>query len=191
MFSAPQDNLDGARHLCLLEIDEQAGKAKWLHTQADGGPRCTTIVEYLPFSRYAAANRPPILYDGAWLDKCWYLFVAGFDSVYQRAGVSPSVLTRNSIDMSLRDKVFQPVDESLAQICASMDRMIVSPYRKNGSRKGKQSIYDFKEAVEHELSMPRGYTKFSLLEYYDKSYWLTTNAMGYNGMRFEVVACGV
>jgi len=191
MFSAPHDNLSGARHLSLLEIDEQAGKAKWLHTQADGCPRCTNIEEYVPFSNRLGADRPPIIFDCAWLDSSWFLFVAGFDHVYPRAGVSPSIFTRNSIDLGLLDTVFQPVDESLAHICISMDSMIISPYRKNGSRKGKQSIYNFKEAVEHELSMPRGYTKFSLLEYYDQSYWLTTNAMGYNGMQFDVVVCGV
>ncbi|MFZ6745264.1 hypothetical protein ACO0LC_18730 [Undibacterium sp. JH2W] len=200
VFSSPEDSGNGGRHVCLLEIDEQSKQAKWLSTQELGIPRSTKFNDYKPYSKTGTGGArltnnsinmdlPPLIHDCAWIDEYWHLFVAGYNPVYQRDGVSPSILTRNHVDLSLHAPVFQPVDESLAHICASLDRVIVSPFFSSGQRKGKQSIYVLNEGMEYELTLPRGYSKFAVQEYCDGVYWLTPGKLGFNSMPFNVVAC--
>lgn len=193
------------RHVCLLEIDQAAGSARWLHTQPDGSPRTTVLEEYLPLHSDVAGlapgdaridrdgrfvhDLPPLIYDCAWIDRHWYLYLAGYQDNYSRFGIPLGVLTRNFVDLTLLEPVFKPQEQSFGHICASLERMIVSPLRANGPHKGKQTIFVFEDGEEHPLALPRGYSKYQVEEYFAGHYWLTPAAMGHNRMPLTIVAC--
>lgn len=42
----PKGRANCGYHVCLLEIDQAAVCARWLHTKADGSPRATVLAEY-------------------------------------------------------------------------------------------------------------------------------------------------
>lgn len=132
---------------------------------------------------------PPLIYDCAWIDNHWYLYAAGYHGNYNRFGIPLGVLTRNFVDLTLLEPVFKPKEQSFGQVCASLDRMIVSPLRSNGLHKGKQTMFLFGEDDENALTLPRGYSKFHVQEYCAGHYWLTPNAMGYNSMPITIAAC--
>lgn len=205
VLSAPKGRENCGHHVCLLEIDQDAVSAKWLHALADGSPRTTVLEEYVQFHSKADSlppggtrinsngkmvrDLPPVIYDCAWVDNHWYLYVAGYNGNYNRFGIPLGVLTRNFVDLTLLEPVFKPQEQSFGQICASLDRMIVSPLRLNGPHKGKQTMFVFGEADERALALPRGYGKFHVQEYFAGHYWLTPNARGYNSTPITVAAC--
>lgn len=205
ILSDPSGRGRGGRHVCLLEIDQANQSARWLHTQPDGSPRTTVLEEYLPFHSDAAAlppggariNRngglehdlPPLIYDCAWIDRHWYLYLAGWVDNYVRFGIPLGILTRNFVDLSLLEPVFKPPEQSFGHICASLDRMIISPLRANGQRKGKQTVFMFGDGDEHALTLPRGLGKFQVAEHCAGHYWLLPAAMEYNRMPLTLAAC--
>lgn len=198
IISSPQDRPGQGRHACLLSIDVDTGRARWL-VDNGGLPRSTRIADYEPFidpAVVAGINtsgsggprvQSPLLWDCAWIDSQWHLFVAGFWKPYSRFGASPALLTRNHSDMSLLSKSFQAGEDSLGRICASHDRVIITPLRKSGPKKGKQTIYTYADGQEHSVSLPRGYAKHQIEEYGNETYWLLRMPLGYDNS--QVVAC--
>jgi hypothetical protein len=192
VLSASRDSGGDGRHASLLEIDKDSGRARWLHTQAEGYPRSTLLEEYLQFCTWELGglrvsntgitrDQPPLLYDCAWVDNHWHLYAAGFDSAhYNRYGISLAVLTRNFVDLSFLEALFQPKEESFGRICASLDRLVVTPHRKGGIHKGKQTIYLYSDGEEHSVTMPRGYANHLIEEYCAGYYWLLANRLGYS-----------
>lgn len=171
-----------ALHACLLEIDSAAGRARWLGIDGDGGPLSLRSDEY-PRSpntspRMRMVNNTfvpdyrPHIYDCAWTGDDLYFYLAGYHHFHTRFGASPAYLTRNAADLSLRELLFEPQEESLARTCSSQDRLIVTPLRKGGPRKGKQTIYRFEDRDEVALTLPRGAAKFAALDYAEGTYWL-------------------
>lgn len=197
VLSAPEDSKGDGRHVGLLEIDAAAGKARWLHTQADGGPRATQLDEYKDFlmddgplagmGLALSRGRPPVLYDCAWIADHWHLYAAGFQGNHNRYGISPAVLTRNRPDVSLDKALFQPREQSFGRICASHDRLIVTPLRSNGPNKGKQTVYLYGDGQEHALGLPKGYAKHFVAEYCAGSYWVLPTHLG--GANDAVAVC--
>lgn len=190
VLHSPSDSGGEGRHACLLEIDPEQGQAQWLYKQADGHPYATLLNEYQPYATSITAGglslsgtshgyNPPLLADCAFIDGSWHLYAAGFNLRYVRNGISPAVLTRNAIDLSMHEALFVATEASLARICASLDRLIVTPYHKSGPHKGKQTIYLYQDKEEHDLSLPRGHTKKFVEEYYAGYYWLLPNQLGY------------
>ena len=187
-----KDSKSEGRHACLLEIDPGLGRAEWLHKRADGHPHATLLNEYQPYGTSItegglslsgtglAHGNPPLLTDCAFIDGNWHLYAAGYNRLYMRDGISPAVLTRNAVDLSMLEALFLAKEASLARICASLDRAIITPYRKNGPHKGKQTIYLYQDRQEHDLTLPRGYTKHSIEEYYAGDYWLLPDRLGYS-----------
>lgn len=193
IFSSPQDNKGNGRHLSLLEIDEAQG-AQWLHTRPDGSPRTTQLADYEQYcggglGSALSFGSPPVIYDCGWVDNHWLIYAAGFSHVYQRYGMSPSVLTRNSADLALLCTEYNPGEEIFGRIAASLDRLLMVPLRKNGVRKGKASVYTFADKTEHEVKFPKGCGKFVIEEHYDGCYWLIPARMGWGNEPYKIVAC--
>lgn len=200
VLSSPSDRAGQGRCASLLEIDTQAHRARWLLTGADGAPRGISFADYGPLlakqgqtgalqftEQEMTWDKPPLILDCAWMDNHWQLYIGGKSRAYHRFGLAPSVLSRNLPDLSLQGTVFEAREESFGRICASLDRMIVTPLRKNGPGKGKQTIYSFGDGEEHTLTLPRGYSKHSLVEYFDGCYWLLPIPWGY--AHTPLVAC--
>ena len=202
IFAGPGDRHQSGRHASLLEIDGDARKARWLLTHADGAPGTTRVEDYRQFcvnGREGGArldlqaglvwDRPAVLHDCAWIGGAWHCYTAGFSYPYLRYGIAtgPSVLARHRPDLTLDTELFLPREESLGRICASLDRAIITPLRKNGITKGKQSIYRYADGQEHEVGLPRGYAKHLVEEYLDRRYWLLPMPPGYRNN--QVVAC--
>ncbi len=196
------DSHRSGRHASLLEIDSGAGRARWLLTREDGTPRTTRVEDYRQFCtngregglRFDSGaglvwDQPPVLHDCAWIGNSWHCYSAGFSYPYLRYGIAsgPSVLTRHRADLSLDTDLFLPREESLGRICASLDRMIITPLRKGGLNQGKQTIYRYCDGQEHPVTLPRGYAKHYVEEHYDRCYWMLPMPMGYTNSR--VIAC--
>ncbi len=194
IFSSPQDNKGNGRHVSLLEIDEAQGTAQWLHTRPDGSPRTTQLADYEPYCGAGLGSAlsfgsPPVLYDCAWVDNHWLIYAAGFSHVYQRYGMSPSVLTRNSADLALLGTVYDPGDAVFGRIASSLDRLLIHPLSKNGVRKGKASVYTFGDKTEHEVKLPKGCANFVIEEHDDGCYWLIPARIGWGNPPYRIVAC--
>jgi hypothetical protein len=197
ILSAPTGRGAG-RHLALLEVDPSVGHARWVHTGSDGGPRTLDPTDYAGFDRSGMRETLsqmdpqvlfPIVSDCGWLDKHWLVYAAGHVKNLVRFGIPIGVLTRNLFDLSLLEPVFRPSEQSYGTICASLDRLIVSPLRKNGPHKGKQTIFTFGDAQEHAITLPRGCTKHQVLDYAAGNFWLAPQAMNYNRMPVTLSAC--
>lgn len=183
------------RHVCLLEINQAAMTAKWLSR-----PQEAVTSQYIPFDtvsvfgsgggcRIDGEDESPLFYDCAWVDNCWHLFAPAYSTLYPRHGVPLGVLTKNHDDLAVSELVFKQKDQSLGRICASLDRMIVSPFGKMFSHKGKQTIFMLQDRVELPLTLPRGYSKYCVQEFYDGHYWLTPDSLSYNRTPSIILAC--
>ena len=128
-----------------------------------------------------------MILDCACDDAQWRLYVGGYSAAYHRFGLAPSVLCRCGPDLSLREAEFQAREDSLGRLCRSGDRMILTPLRKNGPGKGKQTIVHFADRREESPTLPRGYSRHSIVEYGDGSYWLLPMPWGY--AHSPVVCC--
>ncbi len=187
------------RCVALLEIDVDAGMARWLHTLSDGSPRHPQGEDYAGFDKepgmtanMAQLNSQatiPIIQDCAWLGQEYLVYAAGYNKNYSRFGAPLSVLTRNHVDLSVLEPVFRAADPSLVHIAASLDRVIVSPLHKSGVRKGKQTIVTLADREEHAITPPRGYAGHQVLAYNAGHYWLAPRPMGYNGVPVTMQVC--
>jgi hypothetical protein len=127
--------------------------------------------------------------DCGWIDRHWLIYAAGYDKNLVRHGLPLGVLTRNLVDLSLAEAVFRPSEQSYGTICASLDRLIVSPLRQSGPHKGKQTIYTFTDAQEHAVTPPRGHAKHQVLDHAGGHYWLAPMALGYLDSPLTLLAC--
>jgi hypothetical protein len=204
VLSGPKDAVRDGRYVCLLKIDQSATRAKWLNTLPDGSPRTLLLDEYSQFHSFSSLppggirinsdgeivhDLSPLIYDCAWIDNHWFLYVTGYTSTYVRYGIPLGVLTRNFIDLTLLKPIFKSQEQSFGQVCTSLDRMIVSPLHANGPHKGKQTILLFQNNEEDALILPRGYSKFQVLEYFSGHYWLTPRPMEYNTTPLTILTC--
>lgn len=183
------------RHVCLLEIDQDAMTAKWL-----GRPLAAAASQYIPFDTVTmpgsgggfhidGEDEPPLFYDCSRVDDGWHLYAPAYSTLYPRHGTPLGVLTKNNDDLTVSELVFRQKDQSLGRICASLDRMIVSPFGKMFSHKGKQTIFMLQDRVELPLTLPRGNSKYCVQEFYDGHYWLTPDSLSYNREPYIVMAC--
>nr|WP_315484259.1 hypothetical protein [uncultured Undibacterium sp.] len=193
------------RYLGLIEIHKDLRNANWVNTAADGSPRQTNLDDYRKFPienghggthlttalGVATFKRdlPPVISECARIRNEWYLYAAGYNPTFIRFGIPLGTLTKNSDDLSVTDLVFRPDEQCFNTICASLDRVIISPLRANGARKGKQSIFTLEDEIDHPISLPRGFSKYQVQEYLDGRYWLTPNETGYNGTPTQIVTC--
>ena len=196
------------RHAGLLEIDAVAGRGRWLLVDAQGAPHRIRFADYAPFlgpadiglSRLtlgasnapgqdgaAALSEPPVIRDCAWLGNEWLVYAGGFRGSAVRFGLAPSVLGAHRSDLSMREALFEAPEPSFGRLCASLDRLILTPLRKNGPAKGKQSMLRLSDKATVRIGLPRGCTQHSLVEYFDGCYWLLPMPWGYGAD--ALVAC--
>lgn len=199
VLTSPGDGIDQGRRAALLEIDEAAGRARW--RTIDGGSAlsgsryadyASLLDEHQPAAVQlgSSTGKPPLILDAAWIEEHWHLYVGGFSAAYHRFGLAPSVLSRNRADLSLEAVLFQAGEESFGRFCASGDRLLLTPLRKGGPRKHKQSVFLLGERKECLPALPRGYTKHSLLEYFDGRWWLGPDRWGYGTLPLVVCSEG-
>lgn len=202
VFASPTDR-DAGRHLALLQIDAAQGRARWLHTAVDGGPRTARLDEYAPLNRGTLApgglrlneqntfarDLPPVVGDCAWAGSHWLLYATGFNSNPVRFGIPLGVLTRNGADLTLFDVLLQPEEPSFGKICSSLDRLVATPLRANGPRKGRQSVFMFGDKEERPVTPPRGHAGWQVLDHAGKHTWMAPRALNANHAPFELVAC--
>lgn len=189
VFAAPDQGLGEGRHACLLDIDPAAGRARWLGLDAEGLPPRTRHPDFAGLAEphevglegpEMSWTASPLILDCAWRpDEGWLLYVGGHSAAHHRFGLAPSVLGRHGPDLALQGGLFQAREDSFGRFCSSGDRLILSPLRKNGPGKGKQTLYRLDTGEEQALALPRGYTKQSLVEYGHGCAWLLEMAWGY------------
>lgn len=186
------------RHACVLEIDAAAGRARWLGTDESSAPfglRADDYAKLLDERQVGSIGGPslqwgqksPLILDCALIGGHWHLYVGGYSRAYHRQGLAPSVLSRNGADLSVEQALFQAREDSFGRLCASGDRLILTPLRKNGPGKGKETIYHIGKNQEVAPVLPRGYTKHSIVEYADGCYWLLPMPWGY--AHTPLIAC--
>jgi hypothetical protein len=192
VLSAPDGSPGESRHASLLQVDADGGGARWLHTDAEGRPVGLRHADSAPFlephqpgamrleGNQFVWNTPPLILDALWRDDGgWLAYIGGFSTAYFRFGLAPSLLARHAPDLALREAQFQAREDSFGRFCASRDRLIVSPLRKNGPGKYKQTIVALADREEHAIKLPRGYSQHSVLDYGDGTYWLSPMRWGY------------
>ncbi|WMW81701.1 hypothetical protein RF679_05325 [Undibacterium cyanobacteriorum] len=193
------------RYLALLRIDEDLKSASWVEVDADGSPKRTNIEDYRKFpmehghggihiatergKTYYRKDLPPVISECARIDNEWYVYAAGYDPSFIRYGIPLGTLTKNDDALAITELIVRPLEQCYGTICASLDRVIFSPLRANGARKGKQSIFTLSDEIDYPISMPRGFAKYQVQEYLNGLYWLTPMQMGYNRMPTQIAAC--
>jgi len=73
------------------------------------------------------------------------------------------------------DLVLDVDESSFGYICASLDKVLITPLYKSGRRKGKQSFFDLENGTEVSVKLPRGMSKYKIVESFDQYYWLRDN----------------
>lgn len=203
ILSSPADNPGEGRHACLLEIDANGGKARWKVRGENNLPAATRREDFVPFvtdgnpggARFDSQaglvfDQPPVLTDCTWIDEHWRLYSAGFRRPHPRHGsaTGPCVITRHRSDLSTERVLYQAGEYSLARLCASHDRAIVSPLNKSGPNKGRQTVFHFDGSVgEQPVALPRGYAKHYVEEFLDGTWWMLPMPIGFGSSR--VIAC--
>lgn len=197
VLSAPDGNGGEGRHAALLQI--VGDRARWQLTDREGAPRGTRYADVAPmlsepqigairlFSPDPHWNNPPLIQDALWDGDGWTLYVAGFHGNAHRFGLAPSLLSRHAPDLAMREALFQAGEDSFGRFCAARDRLILSPLKKGGPAKDKQTIVTLADRIEHPVKLPRGYAKHSVVDFGDGTYWLLPARWGYPAD--SVVAC--
>lgn len=169
MLREPGGGYGEARHAALLAVDVRAARAHWV-LPADHRPAGLNVADYARYDYQAAL--PPLLLDVAWSEGQWLVYAGGSGAAYHRWGLAPSVLARHRPDLSLAQPLWQAGEESFGRICTSLDRVILTPLRKQGPARGRQSVRAVADGAELLLRWPRGYTKYSLVGYGAGCWWL-------------------
>lgn len=196
VFSGAGAGQGEPRHLALLQVDADAGRACWSGTLDQGLPP-TPRLERTIFSDPRERMFPgvdlgtgsPLIQACAHADGQWLLYLGGLSRAHFRFGLAPSLLTRFGPDLATHQPLFQAREDSFGRLCASGDRLILSPLRNNGAAKGKQAIYQIADGLEVTPTLPRGFSKHSIVEYDDGSYWLLPMPWGYQ--HSPLVCCSV
>lgn len=185
-----------SRHAVLLHVDADAGRAHWSGTDEQGLPPTPRLgsEEFSDprnsmFAGFDLGKNSPLILDASYAEGQWLLYLGGMSRAYHRFGLAPSLLTRMAPDLKTHQPLFQAGEDSFGRLCASGDRLILSPLRKNGAAKGKQMILRLDDRQEIVPMLPRGYTKHSIVEYCDGSYWLLPMPWGYQ--HSPLVCCSV
>lgn len=191
VLRAPFNSYQEGRHLAVLNLDVAAGRALWTGLDdAQGGLAALHDGDYTGFPALPGGSQPagaPLILDCGWLDGRWLVYAGGQSAAYHRFGLAPSVLSLHRADLRLERTVFQAGEESFGRLCAAGDRIILTPLRRTGPARGKQSVRALADGRELAVKLPRGYTKHSLVEYCAGCYWLLPMPWGY--AHGPLVAC--
>ncbi|MFZ6819777.1 hypothetical protein [Undibacterium sp. Ji22W] len=193
------------RYLGLFRIDDNLQSASWVDVAADGSPRRTNVDDYRKFpmegghggihlvtelgKTYRRQDLPPVISECARIRNQWYVYAAAYNPTFIRYGIPLGTLTKNNDELAITELIIRPEEQCYSTICASLDRVIFSPLRANGARKGKQSIFTIVDEIDHPITLPRGFAKHQVQEYLNGLYWLTPLQMGYNSMPVQIAAC--
>lgn len=196
VFSGAGFGQGEARHVGLLQVDASAGRAHWSGMNEQGlpptprlGPETFSDPRESMFPGFDIGKGSPLILDAAHAEGQWLLYLGGISRAYYRFGLAPSLLTLMGPDLSTHQPLFQASEDSFGRLCASGDRLILSPLRKNGAAKGKQTIFRLDDRQEIIPTLPRGYTKHSIVEYCNGSCWLLPMPWGYQ--HSPLVCCSV
>lgn len=174
------------RAVALLNINVEAGTARFDNLNADGRPPQTQFEDYRRFyhddkagmamslGQMSGGPLSPVLSDCAWDGEHLFAYAAGFGAYKKPYGVSPTVCTKNRRDLSIIEPLFEPEASShcFGYFAGSLDRVLLHSMVKTSPRKGKPSVGSFKNRVEEIMQMPRGYADWSPIDYFDGDWWL-------------------
>jgi hypothetical protein len=183
------------RHASLLEIDTVSESAHWLFLDESNAPLATRATDYGQhfadppvghLRRDGSLMYAPQILDCAWQTDQWLIYAGGFSAAYHRHGLAPSLLSAHRADLSMTHAVFEAPEHSFGRICASGNRMILTPLHKNGLRKGKQAICSISDGELVTPTLPRGHAGYHVVEYFDGLYWLLPNPWGYGSKSLTI-----
>jgi hypothetical protein len=199
MLASPEGGLGEASHACVLHVDAATRTARWLHTDVEGHPPRLRFADFAAFldspdrgglrmDRGALTwDKPPLLLDAAWHDDQWLTYIGGFHGAAHRYGLPLSLLARHRPDLALEAALFTAGEESFGRLAASREHLILSPLRKNGPAKGKQTILALGDREAHALKLPTGCAKHHVLDVGEGTWWLSPMPWGYAAA--TLVAC--
>ena len=164
IFRHPDESRDYACFLSLLEIDIEAGQARWLSKSAAGQP-IPLVFRPRPVVNQSPSNIGTYLEHVAWTGSECLAYSIGSNErpLYHGMGTDYSVLLRcNGVgeDVSL---IREEGESVYGRILSSMDKVLLTPMFKS-VRKGKQSFYDLKQQTSVPIELPRGYAAYRIFD---------------------------
>lgn len=175
IFVHPNDRSDYPGYMALLEIDIDGRTASW-HTHDGNLPQPVIFGEH----RHVSDERGlegSIIHDAAWTGDKLLIFSIGARPQYFRARMSYSILLDTDVNAKSPHEIYECDESVFGKICASLDKVILTPLYKTGPRKGKQSLFDMKKKAEEAINIPRRHTKCTVLDIGDYYAWMTPDAI--------------
>jgi hypothetical protein len=178
ILSDPSGAYFDGRHLALLQVDPMAERARW-QLLSDGQPVALNEMDYAPVT--------PLIYSAAWRGKDWLFYVGPKHTSHHRSGMRPSVLGLHGANLRLQQVIHQAAEDSFGDLSSCGQWLIVSPYRRNGPRKGRQTLVNLHDGRVLEPSPPRGHAGWQVVDHFDGCWWL--QPMGQRHSAGQILAC--
>lgn len=183
ILASPGDGYFDGYHLALLQLDPTADEAQWL-LLADGKPASLNETDYAPLM---AGPWTPLVYSAAWRGRDWLFYVGPKHTSHHRAGMPPSALGLHGADLRLQRVIHQATEDSFGELSSCGQWLILSPYRRSGPRKGRQTLLNLHDGRVLEPSPPRGHAGWQVVDHLDGCWWLLPMGLSY-GID-QVLAC--
>ena len=129
----------------------------------------------------------PLIYSAAYRGEDWLFYVGPTHTSHHRFGMAPSTLGLHGTDLRLQRVVQQASEDSFGDLSRSGEWLILSPHRKNGPRKGRQTLVNLHDGRVLEPTPPRGYSGWKVIDHYAGCWWLLPMGLHYGTER--VLAC--
>jgi hypothetical protein len=177
IFASPLGGYFHGFHLALLQIDLARGNARWQMLD-NGRPvtlnpdDCAADGTQTAGPRYAVSGIP-LIYSAAFRGDGWLFYLGPTHTAHHRGGMPPSALGQHDSDLRLQKLIHQASEDSFGVISHSEKWLIVTPYRKTGPRKGRQTLVNLHDGRVFEPALPRGHAGSSVIDHFDGCWWLT------------------
>jgi hypothetical protein len=174
-----------AHHLGMLRIDVEPSTAEWV-------PFGGQLLFHLPRTDFPASvvdatetfsDAIPLVYDALFRQNGLHVYTSGLPSNYIKWGMHFWGLTTYDRDVRLVDSPWIESDPEndekkrgrLGDFTSSGRYCILTPvFPSADAWKRKQRLFDLDQQTIHEVKLPRGYTKYNLVDHADDTFWLMT-----------------
>lgn len=172
-WSAPR----AIRHLSVLNIDLNAGTACW-DTLAS---QQLFSLDPNQFPETHLGDEPPVIDHVLYRDGRLYVFVLGNSSNYSKWGMAYFGLVTVDVDLNVEDNLLLEVDPGNDEkrrgrhgvFSSSRTYCIITPdFPKTDPWKKKQHLFNLDTRTLHEVKLPRGFSKYRLLDHAGDTFWI-------------------
>ncbi|MCB1634813.1 MAG: hypothetical protein KDI51_09505 [Xanthomonadales bacterium] len=190
ILAGAADHYHEGRRLALLRVDLDDRSAHW-EPRAGETLSDTDYAPMMAGSFHAMVSQrqtwTPLIYSAAYRGSDWLFYVGPNQTSHHRFGMAPSTLGLHGIDLRLQRVVHQASEDSFGDLSRCGEWLILSPHRKNGPRKGRQTLINLNDGRVLEPTPPRGYSGWKVIDHYAGYWWLLPMSLRYGTER--VLAC--